>query len=225
MTPENAPVTPARPISSDDIVSMRHELKMSLRGALNLCTELRAASKRKDIVESDMKTILDKQSHELDDIYSVTCFDDNNKKIVYCNNLHKLMQKILESRRLSPFDKIHIKIGIDSGGDFLKVCFNVIETERAIDESKARRRRYSDGVSPKSKKDTSVNKLIVVAITNEKKESYETVAKIWELLQKCKPLHSFADVTIASDLKMANILTGLMAHSSSHPCTWCDAHR
>ena len=76
MTPENAPLTPARPISSDDIVSMRHELKMSLRGALNLCTELRAASKRKDIVESDMKTILDKQSHELDDIYSVTCFDD-----------------------------------------------------------------------------------------------------------------------------------------------------
>lgn len=31
--------------------------------------------------------------------------------------------------------------------------------------------------------------------------------------------------TIACDLKMANILAGLMSHASAHPCTWCCAKR
>lgn len=29
--------------------------------------------------------------------------------------------------------------------------------------------------------------------------------------------------TVATDLKLANILTDLMPSSSSHPCTWCDS--
>ena len=28
--------------------------------------------------------------------------------------------------------------------------------------------------------------------------------------------------TIATDLKLCNILLGLMSHSSCHPCCWCD---
>ena len=28
--------------------------------------------------------------------------------------------------------------------------------------------------------------------------------------------------TIATDLKLCNILLGLMSHSSTHPCCWCD---
>ena len=29
--------------------------------------------------------------------------------------------------------------------------------------------------------------------------------------------------TVATDLKLANMLTGIMSHASSFPCTWCTA--
>ena len=28
--------------------------------------------------------------------------------------------------------------------------------------------------------------------------------------------------TIATDLKLCNVLLGMMSHSSCHPCAWCD---
>ena len=31
--------------------------------------------------------------------------------------------------------------------------------------------------------------------------------------------------TIATDLKLCNILLGMTSHSSSHPCCWCDANK
>ena len=31
--------------------------------------------------------------------------------------------------------------------------------------------------------------------------------------------------TIATDLKLCNVLLGLMSHSSSHPCCWCDVNK
>ena len=50
-------------------------------------------------------------------------------------------------------------------------------------------------------------------------ESYVNVKKLWlnsgvEKLQR--------GYTIATDLKLCNILLGLMTHSSCHPCAWCD---
>ena len=35
----------------------------------------------------------------------------------------------------------------------------------------------------------------------------------------------YSSCTIASDLKLLNILLGLMSHSSLHPCCWCDTDK
>ena len=36
---------------------------------------------------------------------------------------------------------------------------------------------------------------------------------------------SLTSKVIATDLKLANLLLGLMSHGSSHPCTWCDSSK
>lgn len=33
------------------------------------------------------------------------------------------------------------------------------------------------------------------------------------------------NMTIATVLKLANVLSSLMLHSSNHPCTWCDVQK
>ena len=51
----------------------------------------------------------------------------------------------------------------------MKVCMNVIRSDQQKEDSVQKRRKYSDGVCPISKKDTSVNRLLILAITPEKK--------------------------------------------------------
>jgi hypothetical protein len=48
---------------------------------------------------------------------------------------------------------------------------------------------------------------------------------LWKILKLYEFIKENDNVTVACDLKMANILTGLMSHSSAHPCTWCGTKR
>lgn len=65
-------------------------------------------------------------------------------------------------------------------------------------------------------KDSGVKKLFVLAIAKCAQENYENVCENWRMLEINKYLG-----TIATDLKLANILVGIMSHSSSYPCCWC----
>ena len=57
---------------------------------------------------------------------------------------------------------------------------------------------------------------MLVAVAEELPETYENVRQIWSLIQVYR-----VKFIAACDLKLANILCGLQAHSSSHPCSWC----
>ena len=64
-----------------------------------------------------------------------------------------------------------------------------------------------------------MKKVFLLALAPDVPENYVNVKRIWmnlktELLQK--------RYTIATDLKLCNILLGMMTHSSCHPCCWCD---
>ena len=114
-----------------------------------------------------------------------------------------------------------LKIGIDAGGGFLKVCVNVMVQE----ENSARKRLcYGDGISSKKFKSTSVRKLIILAIAPGLKENYASLSKVLGLL-KLDELPPSPTVCYAADLKMVNLLLGLMSTASSHPCSWCDIDR
>lgn len=71
-------------------------------------------------------------------------------------------------------------------------------------------------------KDSGVKRLIVIGIAPSVQENHENLVQLWRAIG----LDRFAEkFTIAGDLKIANLLCGLMAHSSAHPCCWCDASK
>lgn len=74
-------------------------------------------------------------------------------------------------------------------------------------------------VFQKNLKTRALKKLILIAVAPDVPENYVNVKKIWINLGLHKLDQKF---TIATDLKLCNILLGLMTHSSTHPCCWCD---
>lgn len=71
-------------------------------------------------------------------------------------------------------------------------------------------------------KDKGVKKIMILAIVEDVQENYENILKIWLLFGLKDSAMKFK---ISCDLKLANIILGLMSHSSNHPCTWCDSKR
>lgn len=65
-----------------------------------------------------------------------------------------------------------------------------------------------------------MKKLFILAVVAGTQENYENVHQLWSLLD----INHFSG-TIATDLKLANLLVGIMSHASSFPCTWCFAGR
>ena len=60
---------------------------------------------------------------------------------------------------------------------------------------------------------------MVIGIVPEIQENYFNVERLWLEMSIDKLSRSF---TIPTDLKLRNILLGLMSHSSQHPCCWCN---
>ncbi|XP_047125706.1 uncharacterized protein LOC124807639 isoform X1 [Hydra vulgaris] len=73
-------------------------------------------------------------------------------------------------------------------------------------------------LTSQASKDTGVKKQLLVAVTEGGQENYNNVKVILSLLDIQE-----VNFVISCDMKLANILCGLQAHSSSHPCTWCTA--
>lgn len=61
---------------------------------------------------------------------------------------------------------------------------------------------------------------MILALAPGLAEKYENVSPIWKVLG----LQSI-DGIIAGDLKIINIISGIMAHSSAHPCPYCDTEK
>lgn len=128
------------------------------------------------------------------------------------------MEFVRQKREVSATET-HLKFGMDGGGGFLKICLSVQSTERDT-SSDYKRRKYFDGIFSKRFRHSGVKKIFILALAEGAQENYENVSKLWSALD----LNKFVG-TIAVDLKLANILCGIMAHSSLYPCTWCFARK
>ena len=120
-------------------------------------------------------------------------------------------------------ENVEMKVGVDGGGGFLKITLNIIDLEECA-ETPQKRAKYSDGIEKSKLKSTGVKKLIILSLAPDISETHENMYVLWNLLQIQNALQKHI-MRFATDLKMANILLGLMSHSSSHPCSWCDVER
>ncbi len=118
-------------------------------------------------------------------------------------------------------ESVRVKVGIDGGGGFLKACMGVISDEvpRSPTSSPVAKKPPAP-IGGERFKDTGVKKLMIVGIGQGIPENHENMRTFMTELQ----LGSLS-FCLATDLKLSNILAGLMSHASSYPCTWCQASK
>ena len=106
-----------------------------------------------------------------------------------------------------------IRVGLDGGGGFIKICLSVFNITAPVSRSSAVEKKYLD---------SGVKKVQVLAIAPDVPENYCNMKKLWLKAGIDKLKYKF---TIATDMKLINILLGLQNHSCMHPCCWCDADK
>lgn len=212
-------------LSADDLSKMKTNLNLSDRKIVQIASSVRIATQNRKAIEPGLKSKLKNKTHTVDDFFSYKQFafssvkaqtvSDAAEVVVYCTDLTAFLQHIKNQRQIT---EGHLKLGIDGGGGFLKICLSV-QIISNNPESEAKRTKYKDGiVAAKTFKDSGVKKLFVLAVSPNSQENYGNVAQLWSELNL-----SSLECTIATDLKLANILVGIMSHSSAYPCTWCYA--
>lgn len=210
--------------SANDMVNMKSDLGISQKKTIRLASMIRTRLQDRKAVESNLKQKLFIHSHNLDKFFvhktvdftvvkgktvsNVTC------SVVFCKDLNGLIEHVKNERKTF---QVHLKFGIDGGGGSLKFCLLIQSTEHDP-TSETKRQKYKDGIAAKTFLDTGVKKLLIIGLGEDVQENYENVHKLWSFIDINSVL---AQGTISVDLKLANIISGLMAHSSLHPCTWC----
>ncbi len=135
------------------------------------------------------------------------------KDVVCTNDLQGLLEFIKQHRNVN---NVRTQIGMDGGGGFLKVCMNVINEDRSPTQSPVTKKPTSQARFL----DTGVKKLLIIGIVPNVQENYHNVKT---LINACGATQF--NFTLATDMKLGNILCGIMQHGSTHPCCWCEIAR
>lgn len=209
-----------QPVFTHEIMSdMQNSLNLSDRKVLKVSKTMREATGRKAI-EPHLKSMLQNKSHMFDAYFDVkyidfvkieknTVVDQCGRWTLLCNNVNALIDKIVELRGYGCYDvaddDILIRVGIDGGGGFFKVCLSIFPLQQ---------QRSAAGF-----KDSGVKRVFLLAIAPSIQENYHNLQKIWVSLGMNSLQRKYV---IATDLKLSNMLLGLMAHGALHPCCWCE---
>lgn len=217
-------------LTAEDFNKIKTSFQLSCRTTVGIASVIRVAVKKRNIVEPNLKKNLQKLTHNVDEFFKVEDVEFISEKkseetksqetLVFCNDLEGFLKFVKETRQES---SVHLKFGIDAGQGFLKVCVSVLPDmtdEDSLEEPNSTRQKYSEGVLAKKFLKSGVKKLFILGIAAHVQENHANASKLWEKLN----IKNF-DATIATDLKLANIIVGIMQHSCSHPCTWCDAKK
>ena len=209
-----------------DIYGIGQDLQLSGENIKHLVTDIRVSTgSRKSVGKGVMKMYSDR-SHQLDDFFKLdkltylvknkeTKIDENvERHTIYCNNVSGLINSLLTKRDREWGDNMILRIGLDGG--FLKFLLSLFDKDDPYPTiNNAMSKRF---------KESGVKRALVIALVPEIGENYVNVKRLWlslglkELLQERK-------YTIATDLKLCNIILGMMTHSSCHPCCWCEAKK
>ena len=130
------------------------------------------------------------------------------QNVIVCADINSLIEKIIEERDIAD---LLIRIGLDGGGGFMKVCLSIFNLDEKAQES------WSTKRLGKRFQDSGVKKVIVLGIVPDIEENYVNIKRLWLETGIDRIARKF---TIATDLKLCNIFLGLQSHSSTHPCSW-----
>lgn len=214
--------------STNDFKSMQANFNLSQKTTLGIATIIRKATANKKIIEPNLKRKLSDELHSLDEFFYIKHFNfEVGKKenlsitnigTVSCKDINGLIEHIKERRGVS---EVNLKVGIDGGGGFLKLCLSLQSPYQTnSDVLNLNEPSYETCKIAKKFHDSGVKKLLILAIAPSCQETYNNINS----LHKAIELHNI-DATLAIDLKVANLIVGIMSHSCMYPCTWCFAHK
>ena len=166
-----------QPVFTHQIMSyMQNSLNLSNRKVLKVSKTMREATGRKAI-EPHLKPMLHEKNHMFDEYFDVkyidfvkieknTVVDQCGRWTVLCNNVNALIDKIVELRGYDDDDdEILIRIGIDGGGGFFKVCLSIFTLQQQR--------------SAAAFKDSGVKRIFLLAIAPSTQENYQNLQKIF----------------------------------------------
>lgn len=207
--------------SSADCSGIQQDLGISNSQTKTLLRDIRLATGSRNIIEKDAFIKIQEKNRQLDPFFKIEKLmyqieEKDTKTLkhlevptIICRDLPRLVDIILEKRQRKR-DQVMIKISIDGGGGFLKICLSIFDKDDPTS--------ISDGALSKKFMESGVKKIIIIGIVPDIPENYVNVKRLW-LNCGAEKLNHY---TIATDLKLCNILLGMMSHSSCHPCPWCD---
>ena len=90
---------------------------------------------------------------------------------VVTNDIKSLIDYVIRERRLER-DRTLIRMGLDGGGGFMKVCMSIFDLGNPLSSS-------SKGKLSKTFKDSGVKKVLITAIVPGVQENYINMKRLW----------------------------------------------
>ena len=224
--PHSASVTKKNLFSSADMCAMQQDLQLSNTQTKTLARNIRLATGSRSSIAKNFTSSLIANNHRLDPYFDVkTLLYRGKDKVtkrefnfeqltVLCTDVSSLIEEVMKVRQRSIDDDTIIRIGLDGGGGFFEVCLSIFNLNDPYPRA--------DTCLSKKFKESGVKKVFILAIAPGIPESYVNVKRIWLNLKLDSLKYKY---TLATDLKLCNIILGMMSHSSCHPCCWCDVDK
>lgn len=111
-------------------------------------------------------------------------FEINKSKenTIICNNVLDFISFICEQRNYD-LNEIYLKIGLDGGGGFFRICLTFNKASYLHTNEKRRKFCYDENQPQSKLKDSGVKKLFILCIVPDMQENYFNVLQLWNLLK------------------------------------------
>ena len=125
-----------------DIIGISKDLQLSNKETKTLARDIRIATGSRKSVEPNAREEINKINHQLDEFFEVRnlAYRRENKEskvseIVYhptivCKDVSTLVDEIIQKSKKIDSDSLLLKISIDRGGGFLKICLSLFDIDK-----------------------------------------------------------------------------------------------
>lgn len=159
-----------------------------------------------DYFKSEFVTFQDKNGNEFE------------QTMVYCHDVCGFIEDLAVLRDKSVVE-LRDKVGLDSGQGQLLMTLTLYDPDNLLNIKEQVRATRKSGPGVKFK-ETGVQKVMILACAPEVPENVFNVKIFIEKVGLSRLPYTFT-----GDLKLLNIVAGIMSGSSKHPCVYCDVER
>ena len=137
------------------------------------------------------------------------------RPVIYADAM-QLVERIIEERQTEG-SNMNFKVVSDGGQNFFKICLSIFPEDFQNFSDEMCSTKYSEGGSAAKKgKLTGVKRIILLCIVPDIKETYENIAKLFQITNLNNISFKFV-----SDFKLLLIVNGMQTATSSYPCPYC----